>query len=116
MTQPLTRTATSCAAMLLTLLPLSGCKVGPTDRAPGSSPTSSVGPSPSLPEPDKKLIPVVQVAEARGWPAGMKPTAPAGVQVTAFASGLTHPRWVYTLPNGDVLVAETNAPERPEDG
>jgi glucose/arabinose dehydrogenase len=46
----------------------------------------------------------------------MKPQAPAGVNVTAFASGLTHPRWLYTLPNGDVLVAETNAPERPEDG
>jgi glucose/arabinose dehydrogenase len=59
---------------------------------------------------------VVQVAEARGWPAGMKPAAPAGVRVTAFASGLVHPRWLYTLPNGDVLVAETNAPERPEDG
>jgi glucose/arabinose dehydrogenase len=57
----------------------------------------------------------VQVAEARGWPAGLKPQAPAGVQVTAFASGLTHPRWLYVLPNGDVLVAETNAPERPDD-
>jgi len=58
----------------------------------------------------------VQVAEAKGWPPGMQPKAPAGVKVQAFASGLTHPRWVYTLPNGDVLVAETNAPERPQDG
>ena len=46
----------------------------------------------------------------------MKPTAPAGVQVNAFATGFTHPRWIYVLPNGDVLVAETNAPERPDEG
>ena len=72
--------------------------------------------SPTLPEPEKKAIPVVQIAEAKGWPADMKPTAPAGVQVNAFASGLEHPRWLYTLPNGDVLVAETAAPPRPEDG
>ena len=41
--------------------------------------------------------------------------APAGTTVTAFATGLVHPRWLYVLPNGDVLVAETNAPERPKD-
>ena len=71
---------------------------------------------PTLPAPEKKTIPVVQIAEAKGWPPGMKPTAPAGVQVNAFASGLQHPRWLYMLPNGDVLVAETAAPPRPEDG
>jgi glucose/arabinose dehydrogenase len=38
-----------------------------------------------------------------------------GTTVTAFARGLDHPRWLYVLPNGDVLVAETNAPERPDD-
>jgi len=93
-----------------------GCKVGPVDRGPASSPASSVGPNPTLPAPDKKIIPVVQVAAAKGWPAGMKPQAPAGVQVQPFATGLTHPRWLYTLPNGDVLVAETNAPaDRPGD-
>jgi glucose/arabinose dehydrogenase len=102
-------------AAALALTALAGCKVGPTDRGPAASPASSVGPHPTLPEPDKQTIPTVQVAEAKGWPPGMKPRGPAGVTVVAFASGLTHPRWLFTLPNGDVLVAETNAPERPED-
>jgi len=95
---------------------LAACKVGPTDRAPAASPDHTLGPNPTLAEPDKQTIPIVQVAEAEGWPANMKPSAPSGVQVAAFATGLVHPRWLYTLPNGDVLVAETNAPPRPEDG
>jgi glucose/arabinose dehydrogenase len=104
------------AASIVTLLSLNACKVGPSDRGPAPSPANTLGPNPTLPKPDKQTIPIVQVAEAKGWPPGMKPQAPAGVTVTAFASGLVHPRWVYTLPNGDVLVAETNAPERPEEG
>ncbi len=74
------------------------------------------GPSPSLPAPDKGLVPTVNVAPATGWPEGTKPVAAAGLQVNAFAEGLDHPRWLYVLPNGDVLVAETNAPPKPEDG
>jgi glucose/arabinose dehydrogenase len=101
---------------LAPLLLFSACKVGPADQGPEASPASTVGPNPTLPEANQQTIPVVQVATARGWPAGMKPSAPAGVRVTAFASGLVHPRWLYTLPNGDVLVAETNAPERPAEG
>ncbi len=104
------------SASLLALLCLEACTVGAADRGPAPSPTTTLGPSPQLAKPDEQTIPIVQVAEAKGWPAGLKPQAPAGVTVTAFASGLTHPRWVYTLPNGDVLVAETNAPDRPEDG
>jgi len=104
------------SASLLTVLVLDGCKVGPADRGPAPSPPTTLGPNPQLPNPDEQTIPIAQVAEAKGWPAGLKPAAPAGVTVTAFATGLTHPRWVYPLPNGDVLVAETNAPERPEDG
>jgi glucose/arabinose dehydrogenase len=75
-----------------------------------------VGPSPTLPAPDKQLLPTVHVATAVGWPAGAKPEPAAGLAVTAFATGLDHPRWLYVLPNGDVLVAETNAPPRPEEG
>jgi glucose/arabinose dehydrogenase len=75
-----------------------------------------VGPNPTLPPPEKTLIPTVHVAEAKGWPADAKPVAPAGYAVNAFARDLDHPRWVYVLPNGDVLVAETNAPPRPEAG
>src|SRR5918993_1902297 len=69
-----------------------------------------------LPPPTKTLIPTVQIAPAKGWPAGVTPKAAQGTRVSAFATGLQHPRWIYVLPNGDVLVAETNAPERPEDG
>jgi glucose/arabinose dehydrogenase len=78
--------------------------------------TDGTGPSPKLPEPNKTLIPTVNIAPAIGWPAGAKPTAAAGTQVAAFAEGLDHPRWLYVLPNGDVLVAETNAPPKPDDG
>jgi glucose/arabinose dehydrogenase len=90
--------------------------IGPTRVGPVASPASTVGPDPTLVEPDRKLLPVVQIAPATGWPAQGKPAAAPGVAVKAFASGLAHPRWLYVLPNGDVLVAETNAPERPEDG
>jgi len=73
------------------------------------------GPSPALPEPENTLIPTVNVAKAIGWPAGGKPIAAKGMAVNAFATGLDHPRTLFVLPNGDVLVAETNAPERPEE-
>ncbi|VVN07513.1 hypothetical protein PS662_03669 [Pseudomonas fluorescens] len=78
--------------------------------------SDGTGPSPKLPEPNKTLIPTVNIAPAIGWPDGVKPTAAAGTQVAAFAEGLDHPRWLYVLPNGDVLVAETNAPPKPDDG
>lgn len=77
--------------------------------------SDGTGPSPKLPEPNKTLIPTVNIAPAIGWPAGAKPTAAAGTQVAAFAENLDHPRWLYVLPNGDVLVAETNAPPKPDD-
>ncbi len=75
---------------------------------------AGTGPNPKLPPPRQRLIPTVQVARAIGWPEGSKPRAAGGLKVERFASGLTHPRWLYVLPNGDVLVAETNAPPQPE--
>ncbi|KAA0984560.1 sorbosone dehydrogenase family protein [Pseudomonas sp. ANT_J28] len=78
--------------------------------------TDGYGPSPKLPEPNKTLIPTVNIAPAIGWPNGAKPIAATGTQVAAFAESLDHPRWLYVLPNGDVLVAETNAPPKPDDG
>lgn len=78
--------------------------------------SDGTGPSPRLPEPNKTLIPTVNIAPAIGWPQGAKPVAATGTQVAAFAEDLDHPRWLYVLPNGDVLVAETNAPPKPEDG
>jgi len=77
--------------------------------------SEGTGPSPTLPAPDKSLIPLVHVVKAKGWPEGATPVAAEGAAVAAFARGLDHPRWLYVLPNGDVLVAETNAPERPKD-
>ena len=85
--------------------------------SPSTQPQASdVGPDPVLVAPDKQTVPTVDVAPAVGWPQGGKPQSPQGWKVTAFATGLDHPRWVVVLPNGDVLVAEANAPERPEEG
>jgi len=93
-----------------------GCVDTSAKRGPEISPVSTVGPSPTLPQPEgEKLIPTVRVAEAIGWPSGRTPIGADGLAVSAFASGLAHPRWLYVLPNGDVLVAETNAPKRPKD-
>lgn len=77
-------------------------------------PESGFGPDPILPAPSRALIPQVNVADAVGWPQGRTPVAAAGLRVAAFAEGLDHPRWLYRLPNGDILVAESNAPPRPE--
>jgi glucose/arabinose dehydrogenase len=71
------------------------------------------GPNPSLPEPATTLIPTLNIAPARGWLEGATPVPAAGLRVGAFASGLDHPRWLLVLPNGDVLVAESNAPPKP---
>lgn len=77
---------------------------------------ADIGPQPELKAPNKTLIPTVNIAKATGWPAGVMPTAAAGLEVNAFATALDHPRWVYVLPNGDVLVAESNAPAKPDTG
>jgi glucose/arabinose dehydrogenase len=90
-------------------LALAGCGGGAA-----LDPMAGFGPNPVLPAPQRALIPVVNVAEAIGWPEGRTPTPAAGFRVQAFASGLDHPRWLYRLPNGDILVAETNAPPKPE--
>ena len=66
-------------------------------------------------KPDERLIPTVAVAKAVGWKPGEKPTAAPGLSVAAFAEGLEHPRWIYVLPNGDVLVSESNSPPRTAD-
>jgi glucose/arabinose dehydrogenase len=73
------------------------------------------GTAPQLPAQQRSIVPTVHVAKAKGWPSGSKPAAAGGLAVDAFADGLEHPRWLYVLPNGDVLVAETDAPPKPED-
>ena len=73
---------------------------------------AGTGPQPQLPAPNATLIPTVNVAPAKGWPDGGMPAVAPGLQVAAFADGLDHPRWLHILPNGDVLVAESNAPPK----
>jgi glucose/arabinose dehydrogenase len=77
--------------------------------------SAGTGPTPNLPAPKKSLLPTVNIAPAVGWATGAMPIGPDGTVVTEFASDLDHPRWLYVLPNGDVLVAETNAPPKPDD-
>lgn len=80
----------------------------PSDR----SITATMGKDPALVEPERERIPTVGLAETIGWKAGEAPRVPAGLAVNRFAEGLDHPRTMLTLPNGDVLVAETNSPPR----
>jgi glucose/arabinose dehydrogenase len=77
--------------------------------------SAGTGPNPVLPAPREDAIPVINVVTAKGWSRNGTPVAASGMKVGAFARDLHHPRWLYVLPNGDVLVAETNAPKRPED-
>src|SRR4051794_20601246 len=95
-------------ALFAFALALAGCG----DRA-RLDVAQGMGPAPTLPPPVQAPIPTVKVAKAVHWPAGAKPVAAPGLKVEAFARGLDHPRWLAVLPNGDVLVAETNAPKRP---
>src|SRR5215471_17378453 len=107
----LMRTAQIPAVLGLAFFGVLGC--AEQSRLPINA---DVGPQPTLPEPTTALVPTVKIAPAKGWPDGVRPTPAAGLAVKAFATGFDHPRWLYVLPNGDVLVAETNAPPRPEDG
>jgi glucose/arabinose dehydrogenase len=97
-------------AWILTVLfaGLAGCSE--TARLPEAA---TVGAQPQLPPPAKALIPTVHIAPAQGWPQDRQPQAPPGFRVTALERGLEHPRWLHVLPNGVVLVAESNAPKPP---
>src|SRR5690606_37376100 len=98
-------------AAATTVLAIAGC------AEPARQPVSiAMGAEPTLPEPSSSLLPVVKIAEATGWVDGAMPTTVQGLTVSASATGLDHPRWLHVLPNGDVLVAESNAPERPDHG
>jgi glucose/arabinose dehydrogenase len=105
---------TTASAALLILGAVLAPPAALAQGAPGAYPVG-FGPNPVLPEPDRSLIPTVNVAPVERWTAQEAPVPAAGFAVTAYARGLDHPRWVYTLPNGDVLVAETNAPPKPDD-
>jgi len=91
-------------AALLSVVALAAC------NSKGGDPDRQYGPNPYLPEPRAYLMPPMSVPKAVGWKAGETPTASAGLKVEALATGLEHPRTLYTLPNGDILVVETNSP------
>ena len=93
------------------VLPLASCAVGPS-----SSSDAGFGASPAMPAPESSLFRWSTSRPVRRAPSGFMPTAPANFLVTEFAGGLAHPRWLYTLPNGDVLVAESDAPKEHDEG
>jgi glucose/arabinose dehydrogenase len=97
----------SAALALMTLAACGGSASLPLE--------AGIGPNPELPAPRTSLIPVVRVAKAEGWATATKPVAAPDLYVSQLATGLDHPRWVYVLPNGDVLVAESNAPPAPKE-
>jgi glucose/arabinose dehydrogenase len=97
------------AACGVAILALAAC--GPSGS---SSPLAMFGAKPDLPKPQGG-VPTLNAAKAVGWPKGGAPKAPAGFVVTRFADGLDHPRWLLSLPNGDVLVAESSSePTKPK--
>ncbi len=108
---PLYRSHRRFIALGALVLACAGCG----DRARLSVAEGS-GPEPMLPEPRRAHLPTVNIAPAKGWSGGAQPTPAPGTRVNAFATDLEHPRWLYVLPNGDVLVAETNAPSKPVQG
>lgn len=105
----MSRALTGAGSLLALLLAAACGKTAQLTVAEG------MGTSPRLPPPNTSLIPTIHVVTAKGWRANDAPVAAVGLVARRFAEGLDHPRWLYALPNGDVLVAETNAPERPDD-
>ncbi|KAI96088.1 sorbosone dehydrogenase, partial [Rhodomicrobium udaipurense JA643] len=98
-------------AMSLAAIALSACE------SQTATPVSEgMGPNPKLPPPTESTLPTVNIAVARGWGEGQKPKPAEGLQVAALAKNLDHPRWLYVLPNGDVLVAESDAPPKEAKG
>jgi glucose/arabinose dehydrogenase len=106
------RTVATRAPVLLALVALGLAGCGEVARLPVSA---GIGPNPTLPAPTPTALPTVHIAPAQGWAAGAAPTPAADTAVNAYATGLDHPRWLHVLPNGDVLVAESNAPPKPDD-
>ncbi|WP_394752227.1 PQQ-dependent sugar dehydrogenase [Crenothrix sp.] len=98
--------------LLWSLIAISLSACGEVAQLPISA---GIGTDPQIPPPNPTLIPTLNIAPAKGWSENEKPVPNLGMAVNAFATGLDHPRWLYVLPNGDVLVAETNSPPKPDD-
>lgn len=95
---------TALALICASTLSLAACD----DRS--FDPQTQVGPNPVLPEPQQYLFPPMHLASVVGWKPGEKPTVPPGFKIEAIATDLQHPRSLYVLPNGDVLVIESKSP------
>lgn len=109
-------------ACALALLAMAGASIAaaPVRAEDSFDPMSQVGPNPVLPEPQQYLFPPMKVAKIVGWKDGETPTVPPGLKIEALARNLQHPRALYVLPNGDVLVVESKSPNvqpvrRPKD-
>ena len=100
----MTRQILRASPILIAVAALAAC----TDK--GGDPMKQYGPNPVLPQPSQYLLPPMSVPNAVGWKSGETPTVPAGLKIQAMATGLMHPRIVYPLPNGDILVVESNGP------
>ncbi len=105
------RTFLTCSALVASILALAACA-----ESARLTVADGTGPDPQLPAPQRSLVPTVHIAPATGWRDSASPSPAAGLALNAYARGLDHPRWLYVLPNGDVLVAESNAPPKPDDG
>ena len=84
------------------------CLAGCNDK--GGDPMAQIGPHPNLPEQTQYLMPPMHIAKVVGWKQGETPTVAKGLKIEALATGLQHPRSLYVLPNGDVLVVESKSP------
>src|SRR3546814_10727568 len=92
-------------SVLALAIALAGC----SEKA-NYDPVQQSGANPPLPKAQNFLMPPMQVPEGTGWKSGEKPAVTAGLKIEAIASGLMHPRQLYTLPNGDIPVVESNSP------
>ncbi|MBV9112404.1 MAG: sorbosone dehydrogenase family protein [Hyphomicrobiales bacterium] len=102
------------APIILSVVALAGCNSEDPD------PRTEIGPHPDLPPIQQYLFAPMHIARVVGWKEGEKPIVPQGLQVQALATGLEHPRSLHVLPNGDILVVESRAPDlhsirRPKD-
>src|ERR1700720_2060231 len=94
------------------LLAIAGLGLAGCDNNAGD-PARQIGANPVLPALQQYFMPPIRIAKAVGWEKGGNPTVPQGLQIHPLATGLEHPRSLYVLPNGDVLVVESNGPKAP---
>ena len=103
-----THKLTVCAALIGATFVLAACDHGDPARQ-----AAQYGAAPMLPPAKNYLLPPMKIAPAGSWKQGEAPVVAAGLKITALATGLMHPRFVYALPNGDVLIVESNGPKAP---